>query len=461
MLAPDSHYIFTPYAAGVCSLVDETSPPFEGPADFAKPAIVFKGFTSVPEMPRKSRAGSDLSRSRPTNKWGEGMKFNDRRKLIAMLGLWSVLGAGCTSQVVITMNDVNRSSDSLTAKKPAVTMLRVEDTTQAPEYQKNPRYLGDGTKGFFLIGPIPIAWEWNRYHADNPRTDLVRDAFTAKLNKAGLLVTYQPDRKLDELSPLPDGHLVVSSKIRSIEVSNSISFITLIVDTVGGYGELEANVVLDCQVYQPGNPTPLWQGTVEGKAEESEITDEMKIEWEQRKPWVIRKALDSALQEFVTKSGIHSISVRLRGEAYAKAVKASQEAEAAGKLPQALQLYAKAYSLADTEDRSLPMMKAIARLTRSQSDKAALPEEARRYGVQATSFVEKKRYDEAIALYDQALELAPWWAEGHFNRALVTATQNRYREAVTSMKLFLVLVPTAPDARAAQDKIYEWELEKK
>jgi tetratricopeptide (TPR) repeat protein len=224
---------------------------------------------------------------------------------------------------------------------------------------------------------------------------------------------------------------------------------------------LEASVEIDCQVHQPGNPTPLWQGTVKGRADESEITQDMGLKWEQRKSWVVRKALDSALQEFVTTSDIRSISVRLRGEAYAKAVKASQEAEAGGKIPQAVKLYAKAYSLADTEDRALTTIKAIARLTRSEPDKTLLPEEARRFGIQATSLAEKKRYDEAIVLYDQALEFAPWWAEGHYNRALIAANQNRYRDAVTSMKLFLTIAPNSPDARAAQDKIYEWELEKK
>lgn len=389
------------------------------------------------------------------------MQTNGRWTFVAMLGLWSVLGAGCTSQVLIGMKAEHRVPDTVASKKPAVTLMQIEDTTQAPDYQKDATYLGDGTKGFMLIGPLPIAWETNEYRSDNPRTEIVWNALVAKLGDLGLPIASQSIRKGDPLNQLPESHLVVSAKIRSVEVTNSIGFITLIVDTVGGYKALEASVELDCQVQQPGNPTPLWQGTVKGKADESEITDEMKIEHEQRRPWVVRKALDSALHELVTKSSIHSISARLRGEAYTKAVKASQEAEATGKLSQALQLYTKAYSLADTEDRSLPVVKDIARLTRTQPDKAALPEDARRYGVQATSLVEKKRYDEAIAFYDQGLELAPWWAEGHFNRALIAANQNRYREAVTSMKLFLVLAPTSADARAAQDRIYEWELEKK
>ena len=90
-----------------------------------------------------------------------------------------------------------------------------------------------------------------------------------------------------------------------------------------------------------------------------------------------------------------------------------------------------------------------------------LPEDARRYGVQATTAAEHKSYDEAVALFTQSLEEAPWWAEGHFNRALLLANQTRYQEAITSIKQFLILAPNAPDARAAQDKIYQWELEKK
>jgi hypothetical protein len=42
--------------------------------------------------------------------------------------------------------------------------------------------------------------------------------------------------------------------------------------------------------------------------------------------------------------------------------------------------------------------------------------------------------------------------------ALLFAQQNRFKSAINYMKQYLMLVPDAPDARSAQDKIYEWKL---
>jgi len=94
---------------------------------------------------------------------------------------------------------------------------------------------------------------------------------------------------------------------------------------------------------------------------------------------------------------------------------------------------------------------------RASTDKPPFPEEARRFRVQAESAVREKRLAEAVRLYQSALKIVPWWPEGRFNRSLVLAETNRYGEAIAEMKRYLTLVPDAPNARAAQDKIYEWE----
>lgn len=89
--------------------------------------------------------------------------------------------------------------------------------------------------------------------------------------------------------------------------------------------------------------------------------------------------------------------------------------------------------------------------------KPALSEDVRKYRVQAEFAAKQKRYDDAIQFYGQGIKLAPWWAQGHFNRALLLAEKSRFREASTAMSKYLQLEPNAPDARAAQDKIYQWE----
>jgi tetratricopeptide (TPR) repeat protein len=88
-----------------------------------------------------------------------------------------------------------------------------------------------------------------------------------------------------------------------------------------------------------------------------------------------------------------------------------------------------------------------------------LPEEARRYKIQAEAAVQQRRMDEALFSYSKAVEAAPWWAEGFFNVALLFAEQKQYDSAVRNMKRFLLLEPKHPKAREAQDQVYRWEAE--
>lgn len=89
--------------------------------------------------------------------------------------------------------------------------------------------------------------------------------------------------------------------------------------------------------------------------------------------------------------------------------------------------------------------------------KPDLPEAARKFQVQAEAAFHRKDFEMADTRYRDALEIAPWWPEGHFNRALILGETGKYKSAIEEMNKYLLLVPDAPDARAANDKIYEWE----
>lgn len=99
----------------------------------------------------------------------------------------------------------------------------------------------------------------------------------------------------------------------------------------------------------------------------------------------------------------------------------------------------------------------VAARYRQATVKPEFPEAVRRFRVQAEAAVRDKEFDEAADFYAEALKLAPWWAEGHFNRALILGELKEYGGAMSEMKKYLALVPDAANARAAQDKIYEWE----
>lgn len=101
------------------------------------------------------------------------------------------------------------------------------------------------------------------------------------------------------------------------------------------------------------------------------------------------------------------------------------------------------------------------------AEKPALPEAGRRLLVEAKTFLKTQAdpgsegYSKALGCYNGLLSAFPWYADGYYNVALISAQLNRYDWAIPNMKAYLQLAPDAPDARAAQDKIYEWEAKSK
>lgn len=100
---------------------------------------------------------------------------------------------------------------------------------------------------------------------------------------------------------------------------------------------------------------------------------------------------------------------------------------------------------------------AVAQSYRAAAVKPVPGEELHKFHVQADTAVGNKDFMAAADYYGQALEVAPWWPEGHFNRALVLAGADDTPDAIIEMSRYLALVPDASNARAAQDQIYEWQ----
>jgi tetratricopeptide (TPR) repeat protein len=91
--------------------------------------------------------------------------------------------------------------------------------------------------------------------------------------------------------------------------------------------------------------------------------------------------------------------------------------------------------------------------------KPALSEDQRRLIVQAESLRQRKDYAGAASLFRQLVRTSPTaYPVAYFNLALLYEQQENYRQAIAPMRKYLLLSPDAKDARAAQDKIYEWEM---
>lgn len=120
----------------------------------------------------------------------------------------------------------------------------------------------------------------------------------------------------------------------------------------------------------------------------------------------------------------------------------------------ALHVLRKASENMQTDDEKF---KEVVAEYRKLGPKPRIPEEIRKFQVQAEFMINQKRYADAIRIYTDGLKAAPWWPDGRFNRALLFAETKRYRDAILDMNRFLMLEPDSPDARSARDRIYQWE----
>lgn len=67
--------------------------------------------------------------------------------------------------------------------------------------------------------------------------------------------------------------------------------------------------------------------------------------------------------------------------------------------------------------------------------------------------------EKALADYDLALRLAPWWADAYFNQALVLEKTKRFAEAREAFRLFLQAAPGSPDEAAVRRRMIALEIQ--
>ncbi|MCX7897800.1 MAG: hypothetical protein N2441_08000 [Rhodocyclaceae bacterium] len=113
---------------------------------------------------------------------------------------------------------------------------------------------------------------------------------------------------------------------------------------------------------------------------------------------------------------------------------------------------------ADARDQALAGLASVLKLL---PQPPAAGEEVRKLLIKAKVALDAKDYAEAAALYAQAYRQAPWYAQLYHDRALLIGEMARrpadFDAAIREMRRYLVLTGNPADARAAQDKIYEWE----
>jgi tetratricopeptide (TPR) repeat protein len=86
-------------------------------------------------------------------------------------------------------------------------------------------------------------------------------------------------------------------------------------------------------------------------------------------------------------------------------------------------------------------------------------EQSRRYLAQANIYLEKRNYDQAVIAYLNVIEASPWAVDAFFNLAHIYATAGQHRNAIATMRQYLMLEPQGARSRQARDSIYRWEIE--
>lgn len=100
----------------------------------------------------------------------------------------------------------------------------------------------------------------------------------------------------------------------------------------------------------------------------------------------------------------------------------------------------------------------IIKLAQTLKPAPAIPEEAREPFVMGATVL-KKASDpagarKAVDLFTQALNIAPWFAEAYYNRALAREAAGQFNEAIDDLKFYLEFNLTEAERREVQDKIY-------
>jgi tetratricopeptide (TPR) repeat protein len=135
----------------------------------------------------------------------------------------------------------------------------------------------------------------------------------------------------------------------------------------------------------------------------------------------------------------------------------AKAAESAGQFVEALAEYSEAVQVADDATAG-SIRQRVATLLKDHPYLAELPEEARKYALRGEVHIKDGRFDDALKEYRTALGVAPFNPKLHHDAALICDQLKEYRQAIAYMAVYLQLSPDAPDARAAKDQVYKWEL---
>ncbi len=153
-----------------------------------------------------------------------------------------------------------------------------------------------------------------------------------------------------------------------------------------------------------------------------------------------------------------------RAQRSSEVMASAQKALLEGNRKQALESFVQAYRAASDSQERTQAIKGMATVLRGLPQRPEVGEDVRRLLVRAQILAEEKDYSGAIEAYWKAIDLVPWYAQLHYDRAILiaqpSASVSQFDSAIEEMNRFLTLAPDAKEARTAKDLIYQWEIRK-
>jgi hypothetical protein len=377
--------------------------------------------------------------------------------------LWlipAVLLTGCTINSTVSMKQPYHLKKTSPAAGTPVMIAPVTETFPEPKKgttatnpaQKDSTYLGRALKELFAYGPVPMipyVVAFYEYKSDKPRTEFVRDAVAARLQARGI-----PSELLAEeagLSSLKDGRFGLSVKLRNLKTTSKSSFMSIIIISFMQHKESIATVDVDCELWQGGKSSPIWSGSVQAVST-TKVGNGMAAN-------IFADASAKAVDQCIVNSGLADMRARTTGDTFALLTEKARALEDSNP-ERSIELYSQAYRNAPDAEQVLSSIQSIGRVARANP--RPIPESAKDLMARGKALVSlaKSHVDFANAAksMEEAVGLAPEWAQGHFNTALAKEAAGQWGGSAWHLKIYLALSPEAKDREKVRMKLAELQL---
>lgn len=325
-------------------------------------------------------------------------------------------------------------------------------TTATNPAEKDQTYLGRALKELFGYGPVPMipyVVGFYEYKADKPRVEFVRDAVAARLQVRG--IPSEPLAEEAALRTLKEGRFGMSVKIRNLKASSKSKFMTLLIVSAFTHKETIATVNVDCELWQGGKSAAIWSGSAEAVST-TKKSHGMAAN-------IFADAAAKAVDQCIVDSGLADMRARTTGDAYALLQEKARAAEGANPA-RAIELYAQAYRTAPDNEQVLASIMSIGRVARAHP--RPIPESAKDLMARGKALVSLAKtpaeLTKAAKSMEEAVDIAPEWATGHFNAALAKEAAGQWGGASWHLKIYLALSPEAQDREKIRMKLAELQL---